>query len=88
MTQADEVRLLDVTPEAILKRLKEGEIEEKDEQAKGLVQLYNKDNLAVLRELSLRFLAGEVEEDLTEYREEEGLLGPSGASERRILKQG
>ncbi|QNU04701.1 universal stress protein [Peribacillus butanolivorans] len=85
LTQADEVRLLDVTPEAILKRLQEGEIEEKDEQAKGLVQLYNKDNLAVLRELSLRFLAGEVEEDLTEYREEEGLLGPSGASERILV---
>ncbi len=84
LTLADEVRLLDVTPEAILKRLQVGEIgeiEERLEQAKGHMQLYNKDNLAVLRELSLRFLAGEVEEDLTEFREQEGLLGPTGASE-------
>ncbi|MGE7765942.1 universal stress protein [Peribacillus sp. NPDC096540] len=85
LTLADEVRLLDVTPEAILKRLQEGEIGESDKQAKEHVQLYNKNNLAVLRELSLRFLAGEVEEDLTEYREEEGLLGPSGASERILV---
>jgi two-component system sensor histidine kinase KdpD len=85
LTQADEVRLLDVTPEAILKRLQVGEIEEKHEQTIGRVQLYNKDNLAVLRELSLRFLAGEVEEDLTEYREQEGLMGPSGASERIMV---
>ncbi len=85
LTQADEVRLLDVTPEAILKRLQEERIEEKHVQTKGNVQLFNKDNLAVLRELSLRFLAGEVEEDLTEYREQEGLLGPSGASERIMV---
>ena len=85
LTQADEVRLLDVTPEAILKRLQVGEIEEKHEQTIGRVQFYNKDNLAVLRELSLRFLAGEVEEDLTEYREQEGLMGPSGASERIMV---
>jgi two-component system sensor histidine kinase KdpD len=85
LTQADEVRLLDVTPEEILKRLQVGEIEEKHEQTIGRVQLYNKDNLAVLRELSLRFLAGEVEEDLTEYREQEGLMGPSGASERIMV---
>ena len=85
LTQADEVRLLDVTPEAILKRLQVGEIEEKHDQTIGRDQLYNKDNLAVLRELSLRFLAGEVEEDLTEYREQEGLMGPSGASERIMV---
>lgn len=84
LTVADEVRLLDVTPEAILKRLLEGNIEathQQNEQA----QLYNKDNLAVLRELSLRFLAGEVEEDLTEIREQEGLVGPSGATERILV---
>lgn len=85
LTQADEVRLLDVTPEAILKRLQVGEIEEKHEQTIGRVQFYNQDNLAVLRELSLRFLAGEVEEDLTDYREQEGLIGPSGASERIMV---
>lgn len=85
LTQADDVRLLDVTPEAILKRLQGGEIEEKYTKSKGHGPLYKKNNLSVLRELSLRVLAGEVEEDLTEYREQEGLLGPSGAFERILV---
>ncbi|MGE6716551.1 histidine kinase [Peribacillus frigoritolerans] len=82
LTKADEVRLLDVTPEAILKRLQKGEISEQDE---GPLQFYNNGNLATLRELSLRFLAEEVEEDLTEQREQEGLMGPSGATERILV---
>ncbi|MFB5936333.1 histidine kinase [Peribacillus frigoritolerans] len=82
LTKADEVRLLDVTPEAILKRLQKGEISEQDECP---LQFYNNGNLATLRELSLRFLAEEVEEDLTEQREQEGLMGPSGATERILV---
>lgn len=81
LSLADEVRLLDVTPEAILKRLQE---EEPEERNQGDL-LFKKDNLAVLRELSLRFLAGEVGEDLTFNRESEGLSGPSGASERILV---
>ncbi|MFY0781135.1 histidine kinase [Peribacillus simplex] len=83
LTKADEVRLLDVTPEAILKRLQKGEIGKKDDE--GPLQFYNNGNLATLRELSLRFLAEEVEEDLTEHRELEGLMGPSGATERILV---
>lgn len=85
LTLADEVRLLDVTPEAILKRLQEGKIMENNKKTEADMKLYNRDNLSVLRELSLRFLAGEVEEDLTEHREQEGLMGPSGASERILV---
>ncbi|MED3889953.1 histidine kinase [Peribacillus frigoritolerans] len=85
LSHADEVKLLDVTPEAILKRLQEGELDEKHEQVKGQAHLFKRHNLAVLRELSLRFLAGEVEDDLYEYRERKGLSGPSGASERILV---
>ena len=85
LTQADEVRLLDVTPEAILKRFQEGKIVEKQARRDVDMKLFNRGNLAVLRELSLRFLAGEVEDDLTEHREQEGLLGPTGASERILV---
>ncbi|MGE7601551.1 universal stress protein [Peribacillus sp. NPDC097675] len=85
LTQADEVRLLDVTPEAILKRFQEGKIVETLARKDVDVKLFHRDNLAVLRELSLRFLAGEVEEDLTEHREQEGLMGPTGASERILV---
>jgi two-component system sensor histidine kinase KdpD len=82
---ADEVRLLDVTPEVILSRLQEGEIKLSNEEKRGRENLYHRSNLAVLRELSLRFLAGEVNDALDEYREKHGMIGPSGATEKILV---
>ncbi|WML56716.1 universal stress protein [Neobacillus sp. PS2-9] len=82
---ADEVKLLDVPPEVILNRLQEGEIDlQHEEKGKG-VNLLHPSNLAVLRELALRFLAGEVNDTLDDYREKHGMMGPSGASERILV---
>ncbi|MCK1993836.1 universal stress protein [Peribacillus muralis] len=85
LAMADEVKLLDVTPEQILNRLQEDPtIHEYDANRKSQ-KLFRRDNLAVLRELSLRFLAGEVNDELDDYREQQGLIGPSGASERVLV---
>ncbi|XRG79411.1 universal stress protein [Rossellomorea sp. GAMAL-10_SWC] len=78
LSLADEVKLLDVTPEVILQRSKEdGKINRHS--------LLHKSNLAVLRELSLRFIASEVNDELDEYREKHGIVGPSGASEKILV---
>lgn len=82
---ADEVKLLDVTPEVILNRIQEGEIEQIHEEKRGRYHLFHRNNLAVLRELALRFLAGEVNDALDEYREIHGMIGPSGASEKILV---
>ena len=82
---ADEVKLLDVTPEVILNRLQEGDIKFQHEEKRGRNNLFQRNNLAVLRELALRFLAGEVNEALDEYREKHGMIGPSGASEKILV---
>lgn len=76
LSLADEVKLLDVTPEAILKRLQEDA---------GNHPLFRRDNLHVLRELALRFVATGVNEDLEEYREKHGMVGASGATERIMV---
>ncbi|MEH7009489.1 universal stress protein [Neobacillus niacini] len=85
LAMADEVKLLDVTPEQILNRIQDGIIDEAHEEKRKRQKLYRRDNLAVLRELSLRFLAGEVNEELDNFREKQGLIGPSGASERILV---
>ncbi|MFB6468140.1 universal stress protein [Cytobacillus sp. Hz8] len=85
LAQADEVKLLDVTPEVILKRLQEGDIEHEHEKKRGRDNIFHRSNLAVLRELALRFLAGEVNEDLDEYRGKLGMIGPSGATEKILV---
>jgi two-component system, OmpR family, sensor histidine kinase KdpD len=82
---ADEVKLLDVPPEVILSRLQEGDINFQHEESRGRDKLFHRNNLAVLRELALRYLAGEVGEDLDQYREKHGMIGPSGASEKILV---
>jgi two-component system, OmpR family, sensor histidine kinase KdpD len=82
---ADEVKLLDVTPEVILNRLQEGEIELQHESKGKGYNLLHPSNLAVLREVALRFLAGEVNDTLDDYREKHGMIGPSGASEKILV---
>ena len=79
---ADEVKLLDVTPEAILKRLQE---EDGAASMRSNHPLLRRDNLHVLRELALRFVATGVNEDLEEYREKHGMVGASGATERILV---
>ncbi|MBB3125469.1 two-component system sensor histidine kinase KdpD [Paenibacillus rhizosphaerae] len=76
---ADEVRLIDVTPETILERLSNGHFRH------GNLDLFERGNLAKLRELALRLVADGVNDSLEKHREEMGLLGPSGAAERILV---
>ncbi|OKP77104.1 histidine kinase [Paenibacillus sp. P3E] len=77
---ADEVRLIDVSPETILKRIEEGVLGGETPPA-----LTRRGNLGVLRELSLRLVAEGVNDSLERHREEQGLIGPSGATERILV---
>ena len=77
---ADEVRLIDATPETILSRFAEGNL-------KGNLgtSFFKRGNLGVLRELALRLVAEDVNDSLEKYREEIGMVGPSGATERILV---
>lgn len=79
LDSADEVRLIDVTPEAILERLSDGRFRHPDPT------LFKRGNLAKLRELALRLVAEGVNESLEKHREASGLFGPSGAAERILV---
>ncbi|WP_312114620.1 universal stress protein [Brevibacillus reuszeri] len=81
LAEADEVKLLDVTPEAILKRLQEDE----GNLSRTKHPLFRRDNLHMLRELALRFVANGVNDDLEDYRERHGMVGASGATERILV---
>ncbi|WP_410512281.1 histidine kinase [Paenibacillus sp. BR2-3] len=77
---ADEVRLIDVTPETILNRLAEGNLKVNKD-----IAVFKRGNLGVLRELALRLVAEDVNHSLEEHREEMGFKGPSGAAERVLV---
>jgi two-component system sensor histidine kinase KdpD len=77
---ADEVRLIDVSPETILTRLNEGHL--RNTQSPHLLR---RGNLDKLRELALRLMAEDVNGSLEHHRRSQGLIGPSGASERILV---
>jgi two-component system sensor histidine kinase KdpD len=59
--QADEVVMVDVTPEALINRLKRGVVYEPEKAAKALENFFREQSLVGLRELALREAAHEVE---------------------------
>ncbi len=59
--QADEVVLIDVTPQALIERLRAGKIYKPDRIEAALNNFFRVENLAALREVSLRQVAEEVE---------------------------
>ncbi|WP_433747239.1 histidine kinase [Paenibacillus amylolyticus] len=77
---ADEIRLIDVTPETLLQRFSEGHVRN-DRNA----SLFKRGSLGVLRELALRLVAEGVNDSLEKHREQMGMLGPSGVAERILV---
>lgn len=57
LDKAQEVILIDITPEKLRERLREGKLYKKEEIDKALNNFFNKSNLSALRELSLREIA-------------------------------
>jgi len=79
---ADEVVLVDITPQALVNRLNRGVIYEPDKVPQALANFFRKGNLVALRELALRKTAEEVDEDLTEFLEEHDVDKTWGVQER------
>jgi two-component system, OmpR family, sensor histidine kinase KdpD len=61
--EADEVVIVDITPEALRERLQAGKIYAADKVEQSLQSFFTAENLAVLRELALRRTADVVEEE-------------------------
>ena len=59
--QADEVVMVDVTPEALINRLRRGVVYSPDKASRALENFFKEENLTALRELALRQAAHEVE---------------------------
>lgn len=66
LREADQVILVDVTPELLRERLQAGKIYTQDKIEQSLNNFFTAENLGVLRELALRLVADTVEEVLKE----------------------
>ncbi|HWR26454.1 MAG TPA: DUF4118 domain-containing protein [candidate division Zixibacteria bacterium] len=82
---ADEIKLVDLPFEELLKRLKEGKVYAKDMAEKAVKRFFKPGNLLALREMSLRLVAGNVDEKMLQYMRVHAIAGPWSAKERILL---
>jgi two-component system, OmpR family, sensor histidine kinase KdpD len=67
MRKADQIELVDSSPEQLRRRMLHGNIYPTEKVPQALSHFFRTDNLIALRELALRFLADETEEELLEH---------------------
>lgn len=81
LRRADEVEVIDVTPETLRRRLRDGVIYPPDKVEQALNHFFRKSNLSALRELALRQVAEDVDQRLQESYDRRRIPGPVGARE-------
>ncbi len=82
---ADQVELVDMTPEALRRRMAHGNIYPAEKIDAALTNYFRAGNLAALRELALLWLADKVDEGLQRYRAAHGIHGTWEARERVVV---
>ncbi len=71
---ADEVVLVDLPPDELLQRLKEGKVYLPHQAERAIRNFFRKGNLIALRELSLRRTADRVDDQMLQYRRDQSVL--------------
>ena len=82
---ADEIKLVDLPPEELLKRLHEGKVYVKDMARSAVHKFFRPGNLLALRQLALRAVAGSVDEKMRTYMQAHAIAGPWQAKERVLV---
>src|SRR6202040_2441091 len=82
---ADQIELVDMSPEALRRRMAHGNIYASEKVDAALGNYFRVGNLAALRELALLWVADKVDEGLHEYRERHGIAAPWETRERVVV---
>lgn len=71
--QADEVTLVDIAPDELLKRLQDGKVYLPEQAQRAAKNFFRKGNLIALRELALRRTADHVDAQVKDYRDQKSI---------------
>jgi two-component system sensor histidine kinase KdpD len=82
---ADEIELIDITPEKLMERLTAGKVYLPAQAERALKNFFQKGNLAALRELSLRQAASRVQQDVELARQQRSVAAPWLTSDRVLV---
>lgn len=85
LDRADEIEIIDLTPEDLIERLREGKVYVRDQAQRALKHYFSPGNLTALRELALRRTAQRVDEQMLSYMQEHAISGPWAAGERVMV---
>jgi two-component system, OmpR family, sensor histidine kinase KdpD len=83
--RADAVELVDLTPDDLIERLKEGKVYVPRQAERALEHFFSPANLTALRELALRRTAERVDEQLLNEMQAHAISGPWAAGERILV---
>lgn len=83
--QASEIKLVDLTPEELLKRLKDGKVYVKDMAEAAVKKYFRSGNLLALRQIALRVVADSVDEKMRSYMKQHAIAGPWAVKEKVLV---
>ncbi|QDP21765.1 sensor histidine kinase [Bradyrhizobium cosmicum] len=83
--RADAIELIDLTPDDLIQRLKEGKVYVSRQAERALEHYFSPGNLTALRELALRRTAERVDEQLLTHMQANAIAGPWAAGERILV---
>jgi two-component system, OmpR family, sensor histidine kinase KdpD len=82
---ADEIVLVDLTPEQLRSRLAEGKVYLGERAATAAENFFRESNLTALREMALRLVAEHVDRDLRDIMQKERIAGPWKSGDRLLV---
>ncbi len=85
LDRADAIELVDITPDDLMQRLKEGKVYVPKQAERALEHFFSPANLTALRELALRRTAERVDEQLLTEMQARAISGPWAAGERLLV---
>ncbi|MCG2802658.1 MAG: DUF4118 domain-containing protein [Cellulomonas sp.] len=83
--RADQIELVDMSPQALRRRLAHGNVYGPDKIDAALTHFFRAGNLTALRELALLWTADRVEDALAAYRQDHEIADPWPARERLVV---
>ena len=85
LERADEIEIVDIAPEELLQRLREGKVYLPEQAERAREHFFKHGNLLALRELALRRMAERVDADVLAYRAEQGVDASWPTAERLLV---
>jgi two-component system sensor histidine kinase KdpD len=85
LDNVSEIELIDLPPDELLVRLKEGKVYIPEQAARAIEKFFRKGNLTALRELALRRTAERVDDQMRAYMQTQAIPGPWPAAERLMV---